>query len=129
VANISLFAEEDLFLCPGQEKTAAVRKFSVPKNVRAVQEFLGLTEHFRKFLLNYSPIALPLTDLRKYVCFRMAEPQLNAFQSLKDALTKEHVLKLYRRGAKTELHTGASKDGFAAVLMQWFDGRRHPVQY
>jgi len=59
----------------------------------------------------------------------MAEPQMNAFQSLKDALTKEPVLKLYIRGAKTELHTDASKDGFAAVLLQWFDGRLHPVQY
>jgi len=36
---------------------------------------------------------------------------------------------LYIRGAKTELHTGASKDGFAPVLMQWFDCRLHPVQY
>jgi len=121
---------EDGNVWPGQEKTAAVSKFSVPKNVRAVQAFLGLTGFFRKFVLNYSQIARPLTDLlRKDVFFRMAEPQMNAFQSLKDALTKEPVLKLYIRGAKTELHTDASKDGFAAVLMQWFDGRLHPVQY
>jgi len=52
---------------PGQEKTAAVSKFSMPKNVRAVQAFLGLTGFFRKFVLNYSQISRPLTGIKKCI--------------------------------------------------------------
>jgi len=43
---------EDGNVWPGQEKTAAVGKLSVPKNVGAVQAFLGLTGFFRKLVLN-----------------------------------------------------------------------------
>lgn len=39
---------------PGREKTVAVSRFPVPKNVRAAQAFLGLTGFFRKFVINYS---------------------------------------------------------------------------
>jgi len=65
---------EDGNVWPRQEKTDAVSKFSVPKNFRAVQAFLGLTGFFRKFVLNYSQIARPLTDLlRKDVFFKVLE--------------------------------------------------------
>lgn len=113
---------------PGMEKTKAVREFKTPSNVKAVQAFLGLTGFFRKFIKSYSIIARPLTDLLKNEAkFNIGESELNAINVLKEALVREPVLKLYKRGAETELHTDASKEGFGAALLQRFEGKMHPV--
>lgn len=42
---------------PAEHKTNAVLKFPVPKCVRDVQSFIGLTSYFRKFIYQYSTIA------------------------------------------------------------------------
>uniref|UniRef100_A0AAG5DQ21 RNA-directed DNA polymerase n=1 Tax=Anopheles atroparvus TaxID=41427 RepID=A0AAG5DQ21_ANOAO len=115
---------------PSEEKIKAVKNFRVPPNVKAVQAFLGLTGFFRKFVQDYSKIARPLTDLlKKDTVFKMAASELEAFQQLKDDLVKEPVLKLFDPGAKSELHTDASKAGFGAALMQWAEGKLHPVYF
>lgn len=115
---------------PGLEKTRAVRQFATPKNVKAVQSFLGLTGFFRKFIKGYAKIARPLTDLlKKDFPFKIGNAELNAINQLKDVLCREPVLRIYCRDAPTELHTDASKDGFGATLMQKFNGQLHPVLY
>jgi len=115
---------------PGPEKTNAIRKFAMPQKIKAVQSFLGLTGFFRQFIKNYSLIAKPLTNLlRKYVKFKMGLDEQQAVDILKEALVSEPVLRLYRRDAKTEIHTDASKDGFAATLFQWHKGQLHPVLF
>lgn len=52
-------------LRPSELKTKSVKNFRVPKNVKDVQSFLGLTGYFRKFINKYSLIARPLTNLLK----------------------------------------------------------------
>ncbi|XP_039315302.1 uncharacterized protein LOC105204157 isoform X1 [Solenopsis invicta] len=56
---------------------------------------------------------------------------IQAFQSLKYALSNKPVLKLYKQGAETELHTDASKFGYGAILMQrdHADNNFHPIYY
>ncbi|KAG5323406.1 TF26 protein, partial [Pseudoatta argentina] len=63
--------------------------------------------------------------------FRFDDEQKNAFQKLKTILSQEPLLKLYRVGADTELHTDASSYGFGAILCQRDDQDRlfHPVCY
>ncbi|KAG5316612.1 TF26 protein, partial [Pseudoatta argentina] len=63
--------------------------------------------------------------------FRLDNEQKNAFQKLKTILSREPLLKLYRVGADTELHTDASSYGFGAILCQRDDQDRlfHPVCY
>ncbi|EFN62145.1 hypothetical protein EAG_00060, partial [Camponotus floridanus] len=50
---------------------------------------------------------------------------------LKTALTTSPVLKLYKVGADTELHTDASRFGLGAILLQRSskDNQLHPVYY
>ncbi|KAH8303935.1 hypothetical protein KR044_000182, partial [Drosophila immigrans] len=55
--------------------------------------------------------------------------QMKSIKSLKMLLTCEPILHIYARDAATELHTDASKEGFGAMLMQWFDGKLHPVHF
>lgn len=116
---------------PSKEKTEAVQKFPVPKNLKEVQSFIGLTSYFRKFVPNYAMVARPLSDLLKKKEFYFEEDQRNAFLKLKQLLGCEPVLKIYDPQLKTELHTDACKYGYAAVLMQKdpADGGMHPVHY
>lgn len=52
-------------------------------------------------------------------------------ERLKYALSDKPVLKLYKQGAETELHTDASKLGYGAILLQrdQADNNFHPIYY
>lgn len=50
---------------PSEGKLSAVRHFPMPKTVKAVQSFLGLTGYFRRFIPGYAHVARPLSDLLK----------------------------------------------------------------
>jgi hypothetical protein len=75
------------------DKTAAIAQISTPKSVHDVRSFLGCTNCFRKYILGYSQIALPLTNLLKadnqFVWSTDCE---KSFQSLKAALLSAPVL-------------------------------------
>jgi ribonuclease HI len=116
---------------PSPEKTIAVQNFPEPKNIKQIQSFLGLTGYFRKFIENYSKIAKPLSDLlRNETEFRFGVEQKQAFEALKQSLTNDPVLHIFRQGAKLELHTDASSHGFGAILFQEDDdGKMYPIQY
>ncbi|GIX76875.1 retrovirus-related Pol polyprotein from transposon 297 [Caerostris darwini] len=87
---------------PSPAKTLAVKRFPVPTNVKRVQSFLGLTSYFRKFIPEYSKIAKPLSDLlRKDHPFTMGQDQIDAFEKLKDLLTRSPVLTIFKQGRTT----------------------------
>ena len=46
-------------------KLQSIKEWLVPKNVRGVWGFLGLTRYYRKFIKNYGQLAKPLIDLTK----------------------------------------------------------------
>lgn len=75
--------------------------------------------YFRKFIKSHSLIARPLSDLlRKDKLFRFEQPERNAFEMLKRALTMAPVLKIFDKDDETELHTDASQEGYGAILLQ-----------
>ena len=41
-------------LKPSERNLTAVREFPVPTNLKHLQEFLGLTSHYRRFIHNYA---------------------------------------------------------------------------
>ncbi|GFU71913.1 hypothetical protein TNCV_1052601 [Trichonephila clavipes] len=97
----------------------ASEKFPEPTTVKQVQSFLGLTGYFRKFIPAYSQIAKLLSDLtRKDNPFKFEQPQMEAFEKLKELLTESPVLSIFQQGRTTELHTDASQQGYGAVLLQ-----------
>ncbi|GFX76214.1 transposon Tf2-9 polyprotein [Trichonephila clavipes] len=91
-----------------------------------------LTGYFRKFIPAYSVIAKPLSDLlRKDTPFNFDVKQKASFDELKRLLCQKPVLVRYRQNCETEIHTDASIDGLAAVLLQRFpdDNSLHPIYY
>lgn len=101
-------------------------------STKHVQSFLGLAGYFRKYIPHFATVARPLSQLlRSGVKFSISNEEQHAFEKLKGLLSQEPVLKLYRIGATTELHTDACKQGLGAILLQEDseDGLLHPVYF
>ncbi|GBO12528.1 Retrovirus-related Pol polyprotein from transposon 17.6 [Araneus ventricosus] len=118
-------------ISPSLDKTVAVQNFPEPKSVKQVQSFLGLTGYFRKFIQNYALVAKPLSDLlRDNTKFYFGPEQKSAFQTLKQKLSENPLLHIFKQGAKLVLHTDASKFGYGAILFQQSDDNKfHPIHY
>lgn len=115
---------------PGELKTKAVSDFPTPTSVHSVQQFLGLSGFFRRFVQDYSIIAEPLFRLlKKDAEFLWREEQEKAFRIIKRLLVERPLLVLYDPNAEVELHTDASSIGLAGILLQKCEGVWKPVSY
>ncbi|GFS90620.1 retrovirus-related Pol polyprotein from transposon 17.6 [Trichonephila clavipes] len=104
---------------PDPDKVKAVRNFPSPKNIHDIRSFLGLCSYFRRFVKGFCYLAEPLQSLLKSgVEFHWGPEEVEAFNSLKKALTSDPVLGMYDESASTEIHTDASGYGIGAVLVQ-----------
>ena len=100
-------------------KVAAVQKWETPKTPTEIRSFLGLAGYYRRFIKDFSKIALPLTRLtRKNVAFCRGEAQQKAFDELRDKLCDSPVLALPDGVEGMVVYCDASKVGLGAVLMQ-----------
>ncbi|KAI3790633.1 hypothetical protein L2E82_03826 [Cichorium intybus] len=76
-------------------KIEAVMKWEPPKTPTEVRSFLGLAGYYRRFIQDFSKIAVPLTQLtRKEVKFVWGEKQQEPFEILKKKLCEALVLSL-----------------------------------
>lgn len=99
--------------------TEAINKFPQPNNILQVQRFLGLTNYFRRFIKDYAEIARPLNNLlKKNKVFDFNPSCVETYETLKRNLINYPVLRIYNPTAETELHTDASAQTIAAILMQ-----------
>lgn len=113
------------------ERIKAVKNFPVPKTLKDLRSFLGLSNFYRRFIRDYAKIAKPLTLLlrgdngrvskhhSKKINVDLNEEAINAFNKLKDSLTSEDVLLAYPDFNKEfHLTTDASNYALGAVLSQ-----------
>lgn len=116
---------------PSPSKTLALQNFPEPRTEKQVQSFLGLAGYFRKFVKDFATISKPLSDiLRDNVKFKFGPEQREAFNKLKQALSRNPVLHIFKQGQELELHTDASSQGFGAVLLQKDEENTlHPIHY
>ncbi|XP_075494755.1 uncharacterized protein LOC142532320 [Primulina tabacum] len=76
-------------------KVDSIKQWSIPKTISEVRSFLGLAGYYRRFIADFSKMALPLTSLtRKATKFEWTIECQRAFQTLKDKLTSAPVLVL-----------------------------------
>ena len=116
---------------PDPEAIEAIINWEIPTKLVEVQAFLGFTNYYRKFIYQYGTMARPLTDLtKKGVLFKWEEQEKQAFARLKDAITKEPVLRIPDPEKPFELEVDASNVGRGAVLFQRDEnGKAHPVAF
>nr|XP_043615572.1 uncharacterized mitochondrial protein AtMg00860-like [Erigeron canadensis] len=99
-------------------KIEAIKKWEAPKAPTEIRSFLGLAGYYRRFIENFSKIALPLTQLtQKTKDFIWGEQQERAFQTLKDKLCEAPVLALLEGTEDFVVYCDASHQGLGCVLM------------
>lgn len=98
-------------------KVSSVLQWPIPKNVKGVRGFLGLTGYYRKFIANYGKIAKPLTKLTKKDGFSWNAAAAEAFEKLKVAVRTAPVLALPNFKVPFEIECDALGKGVGAVLL------------
>ncbi|KAD6118893.1 hypothetical protein E3N88_10164 [Mikania micrantha] len=76
-------------------KIEAIKNWDVPTTPTEIRSFLGLAGYYRRFISNFSKIALPLTkQTQKGEPFVWTQKQEEAFQTLKQRLCNAPILTL-----------------------------------
>ena len=101
------------------DKTKVVHNFPIPKSVKNVRSFLGLTNYFRSFLRDYSKIARPLHELtRSTEPFVWNDERNQSFETLKKMLSSPPVLKYPVDNLDFHLVCDASVHSLGYILYQ-----------
>ena len=112
------------------DKVSSVQQWPQPKNVGDVRSFLGLANFYRRFVRDYSRIALPLTELTKdAVSWQWGAEQQRAFDDLKAALCSPPVLLIPDQSKPFVLNCDACKYAIGATLQQDHGYGLQPVAF
>ena len=104
---------------PYQTSWTAFKNMPVPKCVKEIKQFLGLTGYYRKFVPRFADISRALTRLtRKETTFNWTPECQKSFELLKSYLCGDPILKYADTSKPYTLYTDASKYGWAGVLTQ-----------
>lgn len=100
-------------------KIEAVMNWERPKTPTEVRSFMGLAGYYRRFVKDFSKIAVPLTRLtRKNEKFEWTDKCEKSFQELKQKLVTAPVLALPDDQGDFVIYSDASHKGLGCVLMQ-----------
>ncbi|KAF5816849.1 putative nucleotidyltransferase, Ribonuclease H [Helianthus annuus] len=100
-------------------KISAIKDWDIPTTPTEVRSFPGLAGYYRRFIENFSKIAVPLTALtQKNKPFDWGVKQEEAFLILKQKLCDAPVLTLPEGNDDFVVYCDASKLGLGYVLMQ-----------
>ena len=105
-------------------KVEIIMNWKSPRNVKDVQAFLDFANFYRKFILDYSSIIVPLSKLTKSTeksfpfPWNSNEPKEKAFRTLKLTFTTTPILQHFNADAKTWIETDAFDYVVTTVLSQ-----------
>ncbi|XP_027166737.1 uncharacterized protein LOC113766783 [Coffea eugenioides] len=99
-------------------KVEAVIDWKRPENPIQIRNFLRLTGYYKRFIKDFSKLAVPLTDMtKKHGRFIWDAKCETSFRELKKRLTMAPVLALPNKVDSFTVYTDASREGLECVLM------------
>ncbi|MBW0499813.1 hypothetical protein O181_039528 [Austropuccinia psidii MF-1] len=111
-----------------QENIQKMLNWPPPRNLKALQSFLGFSNFDQCFIKNYSKIISSLTKfLKKDSCFPLNEEPLRQFHQLKEAFTTAPILSHFNPSLLTIVETNELNYALGAVLSQVSDSGKHPI--
>jgi hypothetical protein len=112
-----IFSEEGIAVDP--KNIEAIKSWPKPTNILEARSFIGLVGYYRRFIVEFSKIAHPITSLQKKgVKFEWSSKCEDNFQCLKDLLTSASILKVADPDEDFVVCTDACKEGIDGVLMK-----------
>lgn len=111
-----ILSKEGVALNPA--KIQDKREWHVPRNVKEMNGFLGLTSYYRKFVPGYGKICHPLYQLTRNYGFQWSAKSIQAFEKLTVVMISPHVLALPDFSKPLKLECDALGCGIGAVLQQ-----------
>ncbi|MBW0555502.1 hypothetical protein O181_095217, partial [Austropuccinia psidii MF-1] len=100
-----------------QERVQQIFNWPPPRNLKALQSFLGFANFYRHFIKNYSNKISSLTSfLKKSSHFPLNEEALRHSHQLKEAFTISPILSHFNPSLPTIVETDASDYALGAVL-------------
>jgi hypothetical protein len=111
-----VISAEGISVDPG--KVQEVLDWMPPRTVHQVRNFLGLAGYYRRFILNFSKISKPISNLlKKEKKFIWNAERDEALQTLKKLLTTSPVLAQSDIAKTFDVYYDASGIGLGCVLM------------
>ena len=113
------------------EKVKAIMDWEAPRSVKGVRSFLGFANFYRKFILQFSDIVRPISDLvKKDVAFVWTTEAQDSFEQLKELFTSAPALRTFDPDRTTVVETDSSGWCVGGALLQEDDnGLLRPCAY
>ena len=100
-----------------KKKVEGVLNWPAPRNIKEVQKFLGLANYYRRFIRDFTRIAVLLHILvRKEQKWKWKKEQEEAFERLKAVFTTEPVLAILDIDREMKVEADASDYATGGVL-------------
>ncbi|MBW0565588.1 hypothetical protein O181_105303 [Austropuccinia psidii MF-1] len=111
-------------------KAQKILNWPQPRNIKALQSFLGFADFHLCFIKHYSKKITSLTSLlKKDSPFIFTEEALSQFQIIKEAITTAPILAHFNPSLPTIVETDSSDYALGAVLSQLNDSGKHPIAF
>ena len=93
-----------------------VKKWKTPTKIKEVESFLGFVSFYRHLIKNFSHMAKPLYKLQSKKEWKQDKEYQKVFKELKNKITSQPVLALFRREGKFRVETNILEHAIKGVL-------------
>ena len=122
---------------PLSEKVQAIVDFPAPTSLKKLRRFLGMVNHYRRFLKGCAALIAPLEALQAKLLrskgnralFVLSDEESQSFHAIKERLSQACMLVHPAMCAPTCLATDASATAAGAVLQQYINGQWQPLAF